>query len=124
MEEDNPCNTRRPANGKSSVVLIIVFAVIFVGIIVTCVNYVAVLAGNKDEKIMKTRIHETFVPKAVSHVVSLMTDNQRFRRNATRLAQRFPYVVAVTRNSSRVWRFACFASVVLMKWIVISAHCR
>ncbi|XP_075988218.1 trypsin delta-like [Anticarsia gemmatalis] len=40
------------------------------------------------------------------------------------IAERFPYVAAVTRNSSTLWSFACFASVVLIKWVVTSAHCR
>ncbi|XP_026750810.2 trypsin epsilon-like [Galleria mellonella] len=40
------------------------------------------------------------------------------------IAERFPYVAAVTRNSSSTWSFACFASVILVKWIVTSAHCR
>ncbi|XP_059058815.1 venom peptide isomerase heavy chain-like [Achroia grisella] len=40
------------------------------------------------------------------------------------IADRFPYVAAVTRNSSSKWSFACFASVILVKWIVTSAHCR
>lgn len=40
------------------------------------------------------------------------------------IAERFPYVAAVARNSSTLWSFACFASVVLIKWVVTSAHCR
>lgn len=40
------------------------------------------------------------------------------------IAERFPYVAAVTRNSSTFWSFACFASVILIKWVVTSAHCR
>ncbi|KAH9632845.1 hypothetical protein HF086_013632 [Spodoptera exigua] len=40
------------------------------------------------------------------------------------LAERFPYVAAITRNTSTLWSFACFASVVLIKWVVTSAHCR
>jgi secreted trypsin-like serine protease len=40
------------------------------------------------------------------------------------MSDRFPYVAAVTRNSSNTWSFACFASVVLIKWVVTSAHCR
>uniref|UniRef100_A0A2H1VEG8 SFRICE_005578 n=1 Tax=Spodoptera frugiperda TaxID=7108 RepID=A0A2H1VEG8_SPOFR len=39
-------------------------------------------------------------------------------------AARFPYVAAITRNTSTLWSFACFASVVLIKWVVTSAHCR
>lgn len=40
------------------------------------------------------------------------------------VAERFPYVAAITRNSSTNWEFACFASVILLKWIVTAAHCR
>lgn len=40
------------------------------------------------------------------------------------IAERFPYVAAITRNSSALWSFACFASVVLIKWVITSAHCR
>lgn len=40
------------------------------------------------------------------------------------VSERFPYVAAITRNSSRTWEFACFASVILVKWVVTSAHCR
>ncbi|XP_013143044.1 PREDICTED: trypsin delta/gamma-like [Papilio polytes] len=40
------------------------------------------------------------------------------------IAERFPYVAAITRNSSDTWSFACFGSVILVKWVVTSAHCR
>ncbi|KAJ2939261.1 hypothetical protein O0L34_g13355 [Tuta absoluta] len=40
------------------------------------------------------------------------------------IAKRFPYVVAITRNYSDTWSFACFASIILVKWIITSAHCR
>lgn len=40
------------------------------------------------------------------------------------VAERFPYVAAITRNSTNNWEFACFASVILFDWIVTSAHCR
>lgn len=40
------------------------------------------------------------------------------------IAERFPYVAAILRNSSKNWTFSCFASVVLVKWIVTSARCR
>lgn len=40
------------------------------------------------------------------------------------IAERFPYVAAITRNSSTNWEFVCFGSVILIKWIVTSAHCR
>ncbi|CAG4949267.1 unnamed protein product [Parnassius apollo] len=40
------------------------------------------------------------------------------------IADRFPYVAAIARNSSNSWSFACFGSVILIKWIVTSAHCR
>ncbi|XP_013197526.1 serine protease 3-like [Amyelois transitella] len=38
--------------------------------------------------------------------------------------ERFPYVAAITRNSSSTWTFACFASVILTKWVITAAHCR
>ncbi|XP_004926774.1 trypsin eta [Bombyx mori] len=38
-------------------------------------------------------------------------------------AERFPYVGAVVANTSGIWSFSCFASVILVKWIVTSAHC-
>lgn len=40
------------------------------------------------------------------------------------VAERFPYVAAITRNSTTNWEFACFASVILIKWIITAAHCR
>ncbi|CAH2084316.1 unnamed protein product [Euphydryas editha] len=40
------------------------------------------------------------------------------------IAERFPYVAAIARNTSESWKFSCFASVVLVKWVVTSAHCR
>lgn len=40
------------------------------------------------------------------------------------MSERFPYVAAITRNSSSSWSFSCFASVILIKWVVTSAHCR
>lgn len=40
------------------------------------------------------------------------------------ISERFPYVAAITRNSSSTWSFSCFASVILVKWVVTSAHCR
>lgn len=49
----------------------------------------------------------------------------RFSENSSLvIAERFPYVAAITRNSSSNWEFACFASVILIKWIVTAAHCR
>lgn len=45
--------------------------------------------------------------------------------NTTTLnANRFPFIAAVIANSSNIWSFSCFASVILVKWIVTSAHCR
>lgn len=44
--------------------------------------------------------------------------------NTLPVAERFPYVAAVARNSSDSWSFACFGSVILVKWVVTSAHCR
>ncbi|KAG6451548.1 trypsin epsilon [Manduca sexta] len=40
------------------------------------------------------------------------------------VSDRFPYLAAITRNSSNSWSFACFGSVILIKWVVTSAHCR
>ncbi|RVE49731.1 hypothetical protein evm_005601 [Chilo suppressalis] len=40
------------------------------------------------------------------------------------MSERFPFVAAITRNSSNVWTFSCFGSVILSRWIVTSAHCR
>ncbi|XP_028177952.1 trypsin delta-like [Ostrinia nubilalis] len=51
-------------------------------------------------------------------VISL-TDN-----SSQSMSERFPYVAAITRNSSSTWSFSCFASVILIKWVVTSAHCR
>lgn len=45
-------------------------------------------------------------------------------KSSLNVSERFPYVAAITRNSSRTWEFACFASVILVKWVVTSAHCR
>ncbi|KAJ8704717.1 hypothetical protein PYW07_011905 [Mythimna separata] len=55
------------------------------------------------------------------HVVSMGDVNQNY---SWHLAERFPYTVAVTRNSTSIWAFACFASIILVKWIVTAAHCR
>ncbi|PZC84875.1 trypsin epsilon [Helicoverpa armigera] len=44
--------------------------------------------------------------------------------SSMQISERFPYVAAVTRNTSKFWSFACFASIVLIKWVVTSAHCR
>lgn len=42
----------------------------------------------------------------------------------SRTCSRFPYVAAIIRNSSKEWSFACFASIILVKWVITSAHCR
>ncbi|XP_050558727.1 brachyurin-like [Spodoptera frugiperda] len=57
------------------------------------------------------------------HVISLSEHNLN-RSVMMSLGERFPYVIAITRNATNLWTFACFASVILMQWIVTSAHCR
>lgn len=44
--------------------------------------------------------------------------------SSVNISERFPYVAAITRNATSTWEFACFASVILVKWIVTAAHCR
>ncbi|XP_023935314.2 uncharacterized protein LOC112043883 [Bicyclus anynana] len=44
--------------------------------------------------------------------------------STVRAAQRFPYIAAIASNSTKSFSFACFASVILYKWVVTSAHCR
>ncbi|KAJ8706953.1 hypothetical protein PYW08_011087 [Mythimna loreyi] len=63
-------------------------------------------------------VYHQFTKTKAMGVISLV-DN-----SSLPVAQRFPYVAAITRNSSSLWSFACFASVVLIKWVVTSAHCR
>ncbi|XP_026736689.1 chymotrypsin-like protease CTRL-1 isoform X2 [Trichoplusia ni] len=56
------------------------------------------------------------------HVIAL---NEHHLHNSSMLvAERFPYVAAITRNASTLWPFSCFACVVLSRWIVTAAHCR
>ena len=99
-------------------ILIFVMVIVFILVIALAsqLNYV-VKESIKDESNPNKKC-----PRRLSDIVTLTDDNMNFTR---RLAARFPYVAAVTTNSSNsVWSFACFASVILVKWIVTSAHCR
>ncbi|KAF9416557.1 hypothetical protein HW555_006132 [Spodoptera exigua] len=57
------------------------------------------------------------------HVISL-SEHSVNHTQLMMLGERFPYVIAITRNGTNLWTFACFASVILIQWIVTSAHCR
>ncbi|KAJ8706951.1 hypothetical protein PYW08_011085 [Mythimna loreyi] len=98
--------------------LIVVLATIYVAAIVTCVNYVWALNAKNatvDEKFWSDKRN------IQRHVVALSAINQKL---AYSLADRFPFVIAVTRNATSLWTFACFGSLILRNWMVTTAHCR
>lgn len=101
------------------IVVIAVVVFIYVAAIVTCVNYVWALSNRNDTN--QTFWAERKYSEKARHVLVL---SESSKKHDLGLAARFPYVVAVTRNATNLWGFGCFASLILSKWIVTSAHCR
>uniref|UniRef100_A0A2A4JQ60 Peptidase S1 domain-containing protein n=2 Tax=Heliothis virescens TaxID=7102 RepID=A0A2A4JQ60_HELVI len=99
---------------KTTIVLVVVVVLIFIGIIIlgiqisTFVNTTHTLSDRPCPHSLRLR-----------HVISLAEN----RINDT-LVSRFPYLAAITRNATGLWTFACFASVIMTKWVVAAAHCR
>lgn len=98
---------------------IILTIIIFVAIMAVCVMVKfatdITVEERKREYVPGTGVYQV----AKSIAVIALNENQNLP-----IAKRFPYVAAIARNSSKSWSFACFASVVLVKWVVTSAHCR
>ncbi|KAM3956225.1 trypsin beta [Aphomia sociella] len=98
---------------------VILTVVIFVAIMAVCVMVKFATDINVEEK-KRDDLHGGGVYNLAKSMGIISLNNN----NSMSIAERFPYVAAVTRNSSASWTFACFASVLLVKWIVTSAHCR
>ncbi|CAH2242782.1 kallikrein-11-like [Pararge aegeria] len=98
---------------------IILTIIICVAIMAVCVMVKFATDITVDEKKRELQSLGGVNQVAKSIVVIALKDNQSIP-----IAERFPYVAAIARNSSNSWSFACFASVILVKWVVTSAHCR
>ncbi|XP_021201764.3 trypsin epsilon [Helicoverpa armigera] len=98
---------------KTTIIFFIVASLIFLAIVIMGVQMSSY--GNNTKYTDRPCPHNNYRRQWVA-----LTDN---RINQT-LINKFPYVAAVMRNATSLWNFACFASVILMKWIVTSAHCR
>lgn len=98
---------------------IILAIVIFVAIMAVCVMVKFATDITVEERKRDYAPGTGVYQVAKSIAVIALNDNQSLP-----IAERFPYVAAIARNSSKSWTFACFASVVLVKWVVTSAHCR
>lgn len=92
---------------------------IVVAIMAVCVMVKFATEITVDEKLREDMEGQSIFRFTKSMGVISLSDNTLLS-----IAERFPYVAAITRNSSSTWSFACFASVVLVKWVVTSAHCR
>ncbi|CAG9573826.1 unnamed protein product [Danaus chrysippus] len=98
---------------------IILTIIIFVAIMAVCVMVKFATDITVEER------KRDFLPGAgvyqVAKSIAVIALNEN---KSLPIAERYPYVAAIARNSSSSWAFSCFASVVLVKWVVTSAHCR
>ncbi|XP_072937747.1 trypsin beta-like [Epargyreus clarus] len=98
---------------------IILSLIIFVAIMAICVMVKFATDITVEERKREFQLSGEVYQVTKSIAVIALNDNL-----TQPMANRFPYVVAIARNSSKSWSFACFGTVILVKWIVTSAHCR
>ncbi|VVD01407.1 unnamed protein product [Leptidea sinapis] len=98
---------------------IILTIIIFVAIMAVCV-----MVKFATDITVEERKRDYFSGAGVYKVAKSIAVISLNENNSIAIAERFPYVAAIARNTSSSWSFTCFASVVLVKWIVTSAHCR
>ncbi|CAK1549080.1 unnamed protein product [Leptosia nina] len=85
---------------------------------------VCVMVKFATEITVEERKRDYYPGSGVYHVAKSIAVIALNENNSVSISERFPYVAAIARNSSATWSFACFASIVLVKWVVTSAHCR
>lgn len=101
---------------KIRISCLILSTLIFVAVLTVCIMVKFATEISVDDK-LRDDLPEVFRFRNMGLI--------RISENSSLVAaERFPYVAAITRNSSTSWEFACFASVILIKWIITSAHCR
>lgn len=108
---------RRPVKMQWS--CLILAALILVSIMIVCIMVKFAIVHHTDTKTLEDL--PEYAPLRFAKNMGLITLSEKGSLNNS---QRFPYVAAITRNATRAWEFACFASVILVKWVVTSAHCR
>lgn len=97
---------------------LVLAALILVSIMTVCVMVKFATDDHTKQKNDDTPSHGIFRFAKNMGLIKL-SENSSFATS-----ERFPYVAAITRNATRSWEFVCFASVILVKWVVTSAHCR
>lgn len=98
---------------------LVLAALILVSIMTVCVM---VKFATDDHT--KPKTFEDFPEHGVLRFAKNMGLIRLSENSSLNVSDRFPYVAAITRNATRNWEFACFASVILVKWVVTAAHCR
>ncbi|XP_053621350.1 collagenase-like [Plodia interpunctella] len=98
---------------------IVLTLLILVAIMAVCVMVKFATDINVEEKKRDYLLNGNVFSLARSMGVITLNENHTYDN-----VERFPYVAAITRNTSNSWTFACFASVILTKWVVTAAHCR
>ncbi|KAJ0170122.1 hypothetical protein K1T71_014050 [Dendrolimus kikuchii] len=98
---------------------IILSVLIFIAILAVCVMVKfatdITVEERKRDSLSASGVYQLSKSMGVVH----LSENYSYN-----YAERFPFVAAVTKNHAKTYSFACFASVILIKWIVTSAHCR
>ncbi|XP_045531325.1 serine protease 3-like [Pieris brassicae] len=98
--------------------------IILTSIVLVAIMAVCVMVKFATEITVEERKRDYYPGSGVYHVAKSIAVIALNENNSIAVSERFPYVAAIARNSSSTWSFACFASVVLVKWVVTSAHCR
>ncbi|KAI5646419.1 trypsin domain-containing protein [Phthorimaea operculella] len=102
----------------------LVIGILILAAIMTICVMVKFSTELKEKKIIKELMlyeNPESIPVVKSlGVISLVQTNSK----AAKMAEMFPYTTAILRNSSSTWSFACFGSLILIKWVVTTAKCR
>ncbi|CAG4965798.1 unnamed protein product [Colias eurytheme] len=98
--------------------------IILTAIVLVAIMAVCVMVKFATEITVEERKRDYLPGAGVYHVAKSIAVISLNDNSSVSIAERYPYVAAIARNTSSQWSFACFASVVLVKWIVTSAHCR
>ncbi|XP_049882848.1 kallikrein-5-like [Pectinophora gossypiella] len=97
---------------------------ILTGVILVAIMAVCVMVKFATEIQVEEKIREDFPGQGIFKFSKSMGVIALNENSSLVMSERFPYVAAITRNYSNTWTFACFASIILVKWVVTSAHCR
>ncbi|CAG9091878.1 unnamed protein product [Plutella xylostella] len=98
------------------ITLMVILTMIVIVVMVKFATEISVEERRRDSVELSgdvRKIHKTMGLVAVKDDAALI-----------KMAERFPYLAAFTRNSSTSWHFACFGALVVSSWVVTAARCR